>query len=1253
MPYAFDTYSGNGSLTDFNISFPYINEDHVKVYVNYTQVSFTFEPNKSTARLASTPPNGAVVEVRRITPLANVLVDYADGSTLTAGDLDTNNLQHLYIEQELDDIQNKAIALSPTTGLATANSRRVTEVADPTAAQDAATKNYVDTTRQPVDAELTELATMSSGTASSLADLTNTEVQILDGATVATAEVNLLDGVTATTAEINYVDGVTSNVQTQLNAKQPLDAELTELATMASDTASSLADLTAAEVQALDGVTASTAELNILDGVTATAAELNTLDGVASTLTAAELNFVDGVTSALQTQLDGKQASDSDLTALSSCQTGAATNIALLTSGEVAILDGATLSTAELNTLSGLTSSTGELNKLDGVTSTATNLNVVSGMTKATSLTSNSDTEFPTSKAVNDRILTVTNALGGFVAISNETSFPTANPDPSNGAGTVVSVSDAGGVVVNGSGVATIANGAGTGNTVTINGFPSALQSKTIAAGIGLQVQTTTTLHTYTYHKALAKEADVEQLSDDINDFNSRYRTATGSNPSSNNDAGDLFFSQDTDKMYVRNAANNAWDEVVSVGEFFINTLSSLGSGSDNPPGGSATFNGQARKFTLSNAPSVAQQLIVSINGVIQKPNSGTSFPSEGFSINGSALQLAAAPATNAPFFIITIGSTVNIGTPSAQTVDLAKLDTSNTGSTGQFLKKDGSTEGIGWADVATAITWTLGINGAANAYTFTGDGFASATDDPDLWLSRGETYKFVNGNSSGTHAFNIEKSDHDGTWSAYTTGMTGAGATGGNTMTWTVPMDAPSLLKYVSGTTAGMTGFIYIADGNNSNEGFECWTGSRVSGLQIDNGPNGSHMAFFGTHPTGYQPTIIGSSGTTTTFQSAAGYDFDKGNINLQSYGTNTTTPATIKFEGGGSDNTYGPTISGPATAQATSNYTITLPGVVPTANGQVLSATTAGVCSWTTPSAGPSLANDANNRVITGTGSGLNGEANLTFDGSQLGVGSSANYGTIGTAAAFQVQGTNTGSNTSINIVNAATSNASSTCDVNAWQDYRLSTRIISGRENASNWTSSSSAAASYLAFYTNSAGTVAERMRVKSDGNVEITDGNLVVASGHGISFAATADSAATGATDTSELFSDYEEGTWTPVLSSGTCTPAMAYYVRCGNMVWITCSIGNISERSSDTEVRITTASLPFNTNISYNNIGPCRHRYTSHAGGYSLTGIIDGNGIYFGSNNDAFGDKAYSQLHYDEIDATYSEIAIAGWYRTGA
>ncbi len=58
---------------------------------------------------------------------------------------------------------------------------------------------------------MTELATMASATAAALADLTEAEVQILDGATVTTAELNILDGVTATAAELNILDGVTAS----------------------------------------------------------------------------------------------------------------------------------------------------------------------------------------------------------------------------------------------------------------------------------------------------------------------------------------------------------------------------------------------------------------------------------------------------------------------------------------------------------------------------------------------------------------------------------------------------------------------------------------------------------------------------------------------------------------------------------------------------------------------------------------------------------------------------------------------------------------------------------------------------------------------------------------------------------------------------------------------------------------------------------------------------------------------------------
>ena len=160
----------------------------------------------------------------------------------------------------------------------------------------------------------------AKGTVSTLADLsvtstaaelnildgvtsTTAELNILDGVTATAAEINTLDGITATVTELNYVDGVTSSVQDQLDAK---------------GTVSTLADLsvtsTAYRVKYIGWRNSTTAELNILDGVTATAAEINTLDGITATVT--ELNYVDGVTSSVQDQLDAKQAADDDLTDL-------------------------------------------------------------------------------------------------------------------------------------------------------------------------------------------------------------------------------------------------------------------------------------------------------------------------------------------------------------------------------------------------------------------------------------------------------------------------------------------------------------------------------------------------------------------------------------------------------------------------------------------------------------------------------------------------------------------------------------------------------------------------------------------------------------------------------------------------------------------------------------------------------------------------------------------------------------------------
>ena len=106
-----------------------------------------------------------------------------------------------------------------------------------------------------------------------------------------------------------------------------------------------------------------------------TEAELEILDG--ATLSTTELNYVDGVTSAIQTQFTGKQPVDADLTALSSCQTGGAAALALLTATEVAILDGATLSTTELNYVDGVTGAIQTQLNTKGVTAGSASITTV------------------------------------------------------------------------------------------------------------------------------------------------------------------------------------------------------------------------------------------------------------------------------------------------------------------------------------------------------------------------------------------------------------------------------------------------------------------------------------------------------------------------------------------------------------------------------------------------------------------------------------------------------------------------------------------------------------------------------------------------------------------------------------------------------------------------------------------------------------------------------------------------------------
>lgn len=143
MPYSYAIYTGNGSTTQYAVSFPYIRREHVTASINRVATSAFTWVNNSTIEFTTAPANGARVEIRRITPVNAPLVDFADGSTLVAADLDTNALQQTYINQEQDDQFQDAIFVN-SAGNLDAGGKQLDNLANPTDAQDAATKSYVD-----------------------------------------------------------------------------------------------------------------------------------------------------------------------------------------------------------------------------------------------------------------------------------------------------------------------------------------------------------------------------------------------------------------------------------------------------------------------------------------------------------------------------------------------------------------------------------------------------------------------------------------------------------------------------------------------------------------------------------------------------------------------------------------------------------------------------------------------------------------------------------------------------------------------------------------------------------------------------------------------------------------------------------------------------------------------------------------------------------------------------------------------------
>ena len=144
------------------------------------------------------------------------------------------------------------------------------------------------------------------------------------------------------------------------------------------------------------------------------------------------------------------------------------------------------------------------------------------------------DSKLATTAAIDARVIDLVDDVGGFVPIANETSFPNANPDVNNGAGTLVSIASlSSNLTSNGSGVISISNGTVGNSTVTITGAGA---NKTFTAGFGILVETTSTLNTYTFHRYVPNATSVTTVAGSIANVN----TVAGSIGNVNNVGGSI-----------------------------------------------------------------------------------------------------------------------------------------------------------------------------------------------------------------------------------------------------------------------------------------------------------------------------------------------------------------------------------------------------------------------------------------------------------------------------------------------------------------------------------------------------------------------------------------------------------------------------------------------------------------------------------------------------------------------------------------
>jgi len=380
MANSFVRYTGNGSTTAYAVPFSYRLTTDVTVTINGVTKTVTSDYTYNSAgtqiTFTSAPASNAAIEIRRTTSQTSRLTDYASGSVLTEDDLDTDSTQGFFMSQEAIDDAGDKISLDNADFQWSAGSKRIKNITDPTGAQDAATKNYLENTWL-TPANKTALTTVNANIAN-------------------------INAVNSNASNVNTVSANNANVTTVANnigSVNTVASDITKVVAVANDLAEAVSEI---ETVA-DDLNETTSEI---DTVSNNIANVNTVGGISSDVTT-----VAGI-SANVTTVAGNNANVTAVAGNNSNITAVATN--------ATNINAVNANSSNINTVAGNNSN---VSTVAGIDSDVTG---VAGISSAVTAVNSNSSNINTVSGNNSNVSTVAGISGNVTTVAGIASDVTA-----------------------------------------------------------------------------------------------------------------------------------------------------------------------------------------------------------------------------------------------------------------------------------------------------------------------------------------------------------------------------------------------------------------------------------------------------------------------------------------------------------------------------------------------------------------------------------------------------------------------------------------------------------------------------------------------------------------------------------------------------------------------------------------------------------------------------------------------------------